>query len=55
MKSRRLSVYDSPAFGIDLSSSPGAVAEVEIELPPVICDSQIDGRFLAVKQGLRFQ
>ena len=55
MKSRRRSIYYPPPFGIDLDRPPGAVAQVEIEFPPVICDSQIDGRFLTVKQGFRLQ
>jgi len=51
MKSRRRSIYYPPTFGVDLYRPPGAIAEVEIEFPPVICDPQIDGRFLTVKQG----
>src|SRR5271156_3581356 len=55
MKSRRRSIYYPPAFGIDLDDSPGAVAQVEIKFPSVVCDPQIDGRLFAVEQGLGFQ
>ena len=55
MKSRWRSIYHPPAFGIDLDGSPGAVAQVEIKFPFVICDPQIDWRLLAVKQSLRFE
>src|SRR5271166_6094140 len=55
MKSRRRSIYYPPPFGIDLDRPPGAVAEVEIKFPAVICDPQIDERFRTVKQGFRFQ
>ena len=55
MKSRRRSSYQPPTFGIDLDRPPGAVAEVEIEFPSVICDAQVDGSFLTVKQGFGFE
>src|SRR5208337_2710238 len=52
MKSRWRTIYYPPPLGVDLDRPPSAVAQVEIKLPSVICDPQIDGRFLAVKQGL---
>ena len=52
MKPRRRSIYYPPTFAVDLDCPPGAVAQVEIKFPLVICDPQIDGRFLTVKQGL---
>src|ERR1035437_4494501 len=55
MESRRRSIYYPPAFGVDLDRPPGALAEIEIELSSVICDPQIDGRFLTVKQGFRLE
>src|SRR5271156_3368488 len=55
MKSRWRSIYNPPPFGINLDCPPSAVAQVEIEFTAVICDSQIDDRFLTVKQRLRFQ
>src|ERR1035437_2916039 len=55
MKSRRRSIYCPPTFGVDLDRPPGAIAQVEIEFPPVICDPQVDGRVLTVKQGFRLE
>ena len=55
MKSRRRSIDYPPTFGVDLDRPPGAVAQVEIKFPSVICDPQIDGRFLTVKQGFRLE
>jgi hypothetical protein len=55
MKSRRRPIYYPPTFGVDLDRTPGTVAQVEIEFPSVICDPQIDGRFLTVKQGFRLE
>src|ERR1035441_232622 len=55
MESRRRSIYYPPTFGVDLDRPPGAIAQVEIEFPSVICDPQIDGRFLTVKQGFRLE
>src|ERR1019366_550983 len=55
MESRRRSIYYPPTFGVDLDRPPRAIAQVEIEFPPVICDPQIDGRFLTVEQGFRLE
>ena len=55
MKSRRRSIYYPPTFGVDLDRPPGAVAQVEIEFTSVICDPQIDGSLLTVKQGFRLE
>src|ERR1019366_8027364 len=55
MEPRGRSIYYPPTFGVDLDRSPGAIAQVEIEFPSVICDPQIDGRLLTVKQGFRLE
>ena len=55
MKSRWRSIYNAPPFRIDLDCTPRAVAQVEVKFTSVTCDSQIDDRFLTVKQGFRFQ
>src|SRR5262245_60202137 len=55
MKSRRRSIYDPPTFDVDLDRPPEAVTQVEIKLSLVTCDTQVDGSFLAVKQGFRFE
>jgi hypothetical protein len=55
MKSRRRSIYYPPTIDVDLDRTPSSVAQVEIKFPAMICDPQIDGRFLTIKQGFRFQ
>src|ERR1035437_8475330 len=55
MESRRRSLYYPPSSGVDFHRPPGAIAQVEIEFPSVICDPQIDGRFLTIKQGFRLE
>src|SRR5215469_14281249 len=55
MKSRRWSIDDPPALGIDLDCAPGAVAKVEVELLVMTGDPKVDESFRTVKQGLGFQ
>src|SRR5215469_15412652 len=55
MKSRRWSIDDPPALGIDLDCAPGAVAKVEVELLVMTGDAKVDESFRTVKQGLGFQ
>src|SRR5271154_4098443 len=55
MKSRWRAIYNPPPFRINLDCPPRTVTQVEIKFSAVICDPQIDDRFLTVKQRLRFQ
>ena len=54
-KLRRRSLDYPPALIIDLDRSPGAIAEVEVEPASVLGHSEVDRRFLSVKQRSRLE